>query len=172
MSSLCRRSISSRVISQLHVDRLLTSKPKEPSHRCRSVGPVAPDRPRIDQPRRPGPWRGRAPCLATTIHPVRFCTRDECRLRQRTWRRKQQCSRSENSCFPPRFFSAPLLRSRRAPPSRTHLEALTSNVTAAHRRPSDAYRMDGSCEAGSPATQWPRPPWLVDTRMVRGHWPD
>src|SRR5437016_3841455 len=33
MTSLCCRPVSSRVISQFHVDRLLTSKPKEPSHR-------------------------------------------------------------------------------------------------------------------------------------------
>ena len=51
-------------------------------------------------------------------------------------------------------------------------EALTSNVTVATHRLSDAYRMNGSCEAGSPAAPWPRPPWLVDTRMVRGYWPD
>jgi hypothetical protein len=40
--------------------------------------------------------------------------------------------------------SVPLLRSRQALLLPTHLEALTSNVTAANRRLSDVYRMAGS----------------------------
>jgi hypothetical protein len=87
--------------------------------------------------------------------------------------RKRQCLRPENSCFRLRLLSASRLRSPQVLLSPTHLEALTSNVTAANRRLLDAYRMNGSCEAGSPAAApWPRPPWLVNTRMVRGHWPD
>jgi len=48
--------------------------------------------------------------------------------------------------FPLQLSSAPLSPSRQLPLLPTHLEALTSNVTAAGRRPSDVRRTPGSRE--------------------------
>jgi len=56
---------------------------------------------------------------------------------------KRQCSRPEKSCFLLQLSSVPLL-ARQVLLLPTHLEALTSNVTAANRRLSDVYRMAGS----------------------------
>jgi hypothetical protein len=65
MSSLCCRSISSRVISESISVNFLIQDSSLPFGRASGPGP-----PRIDQPRRPGPWRGRAPCFATTIEQI------------------------------------------------------------------------------------------------------
>jgi hypothetical protein len=59
--------------------------------------------------------------------------------------RERQCSRPEKSCYPQRLFSAPLSRWPRAPLLLMLLEALTSNVMAANRRPSAVRRIVGSC---------------------------
>ena len=74
MTSLCCRSVSSRVISQLRVDQLLTSKRKEPSHRCRSVGPVAPAILVSTITKDAGAMARQDPpaTYAITIHPVRI----------------------------------------------------------------------------------------------------
>jgi hypothetical protein len=86
--------------------------------------------------------------------------------------RKPQCSRPKKSRFAPRSFSAPRLRSRQVPLSPTRLEALTSNVMAATRRLSDAYRMNGSRVSGRESCRARGPGVLGDGRYKdgRGHW--
>ena len=55
-----------------HNSMSIVSDLKEPNHRCRSVGAMAPDHPCIDQPRRPGPWHGTAP--ASQLPSIRYAS--------------------------------------------------------------------------------------------------